>query len=284
MMNVLARISTEIGLRNYVVLDTLAPQAAGPLTDFRGTFDRAELRRRVDAVGAEFVTCCTADRRQVEVLRPVRAFHVIRDPRDIIVSAYFSNRNSLSTEPYPHIQRHRAELRNTSLEQGLLLEMEFSKAELVQIGDWDYTHDHILEVKAEDLLAHPYEGFISIFRHLGLLGEVEPQRAHEQLRVSIERLRNRLSRRTGLERLRRRIPATGEIVLGTVYAQRFDALTGGRQRGNEDVESHYRKGVAGDWANYFTAEHVDAFNEQFGDLLVKLGYEENRQWSSLRAA
>src|SRR5262245_3654477 len=37
-----------------------------------------------------------------------------------------------------------------------------------------------------------------------------------------------------------------------VLACRFERLTGGRSRGEDDVWSHERKGVAGDWRNHFT--------------------------------
>ena len=39
---------------------------------------------------------------------------------------------------------------------------------------------------------------------------------------------NRLSRRRLLRGLSRKMPATGEIVLGAVYSSRFEAQTGGR--------------------------------------------------------
>ena len=284
-VRVLARISADIGLRHYLVTDQLAPQATGPLTghsfmDYtpNSTFGRDELRERVSVVGADIVTCLMADRLQAEILRPARAFHVIRDPRDIIVSAYFSHRNSHPTDGLPHIQAHREALRDTSVEQGLFLEMEFSKTELLQIGDWDYSIESVLELRTEELTLYPYEGFLRICRHLDLLSEVEPVRAAEQMRVWTSRLVNRLSQRRLLRGLNRKMRATGEIVLGAVYAQRFEAQTGGRERGIENAASHYRKGVAGDWVNYFTGQHAEAFNAHFGDLLLRLGYEERSDW------
>jgi restriction endonuclease Mrr len=77
------------------------------------------------------------------------------------------------------------------------------------------------------------------------------------------------------------MPATGELVLGTVYAQRFETITKGRARGVENVMSHYRKGVAGDWINHFTRQHAEAFEASFGDLLTRLGYEEDSDWIGL---
>ena len=63
-----------------------------------------------------------------------------------------------------------------------------------------------------------------------------------------------------------------------VYARRFAAKTHGRAAGVEDITSHYRKGLPGDWVNHFTRSHAEAFDERFGDLLVRLGYEESSSW------
>lgn len=40
----------------------------------------------------------------------------------------------------------------------------------------------------------------------------------------------------------------------------------------------FRKGKTGGWKEYFTDEHKALFKEVAGDLLVKLGYEENNNW------
>lgn len=278
---ILWRVAGEAGLNTFGVYDADTPFRAGVLQQTAPhavPFDRAQLRQRVDAARAHLVGCLTADRLQAEILRPSRAFHVIRDPRDIIVSAYFSHRNSHTTDGFPHIQAHRDALTGTSLEQGLLLEIDFSQTLLHQLGDWDYAQPSILELKMEELTLDPYGGFLRIFRHLGLLSDVDPAVANEQLKVWLARLRNRLARRRWLGGLRRRMPATGEMVLGAVYAQRFEAKSGGRERGTEDRTSHYRKGISGDWANYFTRRHAEAFDTLFGELLVRLGYEDGSEW------
>ncbi len=51
----------------------------------------------------------------------------------------------------------------------------------------------------------------------------------------------------------------------------FKRITG-RTAGQEDVEHHFRKGVAGDWENYFTAPVKKVFFEKHGWLGEKLGY------------
>ena len=52
----------------------------------------------------------------------------------------------------------------------------------------------------------------------------------------------------------------------------------GREQGLEDVNHHYRKGIAGDWKNYFTDEHKDLYKQLSDDLLVRCGYEKDGNW------
>jgi hypothetical protein len=288
---ILDRVTREIGLRHYLVLDERAPEGRGPLTGLRpggpggrANFERAGLGGQAAAAGVDFVSCITSDQEQADALAPARAFHVIRDPRDILVSAYFSHRNSHPTDGLPHLAEHRERLRSTSKEEGLLLEMEFSAGALRDIAEWNYGRPEILEVRMEELSAKPYDGFIEIFRHLGLLSPEEPAEARELLGVWRGRLRNRLASRRRLGRLRRPTEATAELLLGAVYGQRFEAQTKGRRAGAEDQNSHYRKGVAGDWVNHFGDEHVDAFKERYGDLVVRLGYETSDDWGAVAQA
>jgi hypothetical protein len=44
-------------------------------------------------------------------------------------------------------------------------------------------------------------------------------------------------------------------------------------------KSHtFRSGKTGGWKEYFTEEQKALFKEVAGDLLVRLGYEENNDW------
>jgi len=40
----------------------------------------------------------------------------------------------------------------------------------------------------------------------------------------------------------------------------------------------FRSGKTGEWKKYFTGEHKKIFKDVAGDVLVELGYEENRDW------
>jgi LPS sulfotransferase NodH len=66
----------------------------------------------------------------------------------------------------------------------------------------------------------------------------------------------------------------GAAVQACVDAAAFTRLSGGRARGEENSASFYRKGVAGDWRNYFDARSSAAFCRATDGLMAELGYGE----------
>jgi hypothetical protein len=58
----------------------------------------------------------------------------------------------------------------------------------------------------------------------------------------------------------------------------FDKLSKGRRRGSENSHSHYRKGIIGDWKSQFSEVVKSTFKNEYGDLLIQLGYEKNYTW------
>ena len=79
--------------------------------------------------------------------------------------------------------------------------------------------------------------------------------------------------------IRRPVPVNAGLLLDRVCDNRFEKKAKGRGKGESDVNSHYRKGKAGDWRYHFTDEHIGAFVEQFGDLAEVLGYEPDARWT-----
>jgi hypothetical protein len=63
-----------------------------------------------------------------------------------------------------------------------------------------------------------------------------------------------------------------------VEAHRFNRMSGGRGRGNQDRSSFFRKGVSGDWKKHFTSLVTKVFKEKAGQALVDFGYEEDENW------
>lgn len=173
-----------------------------------------------------------------------RGFHVIRDPRDMVVSAYFNHLHGHTVENLPGLAEHRQQLLRVSKIDGLIEVIRFLKPVLDDLRNWNYGNGSVLEVRYEDMVADSKVSFSKIVDHLGW-------RSHE---LSMPALENALA------------------------ANSFSCLSGGRGQGEEDLRSHYRRGVPGDWRNHFTPEVVRFFKECYNGLLVQLGYEQSLNW------
>ncbi|UCG13681.1 MAG: sulfotransferase domain-containing protein [Deltaproteobacteria bacterium] len=164
-------------------------------------------------------------------------FHLFRDPRDVLISDYYSRRYSHRVE-HGWAQDLRECLNTSSLEDGLLHMLDHT-AYYKQIEGWRFGgRPNILEVKYEDLLNDERRVFGKILQHL-------------QIGLPENHLRKIIARCS------------------------FKVLSGGRERGQEDPTHHFRKGVAGNWKEYFSRfDSVQrAFYSRYGHLLPALGYE-----------
>ena len=239
-----------------------------------------DLQRFAEQQSLDVIAYTNADYQYVERLRDFRAFHVVRDPRDVSVSAYFSHLYSHRVDQeWPELEDRRRELQELGKDEGLLREMEGLSWEFKCMRDWNYAHPHILEVKAEKLTENPYNHFLEVFRFLGLLDEQRFSLTRRMVYTLCRGVRAAESLgggRISLPGAPKRLPA--ERILGIVWENDFSRKAGGRERGREEPRSHYRKGVSGDWRNHFKAQHVAYFEEHYGDVLQKLSYEDGSGW------
>jgi hypothetical protein len=225
----------------------------------------------------DFVSYVNANAKFVN-LRDFRGFHLVRDPRDLVVSAYFSHRNSHPTQDWPELPAHRERLLQVSKEEGIFLEMEFNRPVLEEMAAWNYLQDNVLELRQEEFTADPYRGFLQVFGFLGVLDEANFSKKRQL--PYLLRAANNIWWRQGKLPWRRPMNAIpAERLLGIVHNNRFSNYAGGRKKGQADEKSHYRSGKAGDWANHFTPDHVAHFKQLYGDLVVRLGYETAEDWS-----
>lgn len=166
-------------------------------------------------------------------------FIIIRDLRDTLVSAYYSIK--FSHPPMGQIAEWRKTLTEVDLEQGLIFLIHHWLPDSAAIQEsWLKTTERIL--KYEDLLEHDVE----IFNELII----------NQAKMNIA-------------------PARLEAA---VVSARFENVTGGRRLGQENISMHERKGIPGDWKDKFSIKVKDEFKREYGDLLVKSGYEADRSW------
>lgn len=198
---------------------------------------------------------------------PYVGIHLTRDPRDVVVSGYlyhkrceeewclnsnFDFRAPILYPKVPYSQEHRPEhwkieylksLGGKSYQQtlldlieseGLLFEMHhYGTWTIDSMLDWDYDNPNVEEIKFEELMSDFDQTFGRIFKHCGF-SEEQMERA---LQIAAKEDLNRMDNRQ-LER-------------------------------NDHISSRQTT----KWRNYFTAVHEQAFEERFGDVLVKLGYE-----------
>ncbi|MFT4800726.1 sulfotransferase domain-containing protein [Patiriisocius sp. Uisw_047] len=58
----------------------------------------------------------------------------------------------------------------------------------------------------------------------------------------------------------------------------FKAMSKGREKGQAMQNAHIRKGISGDWKNYFTKKDGKLFHEIAGETLMKYGYITDGLW------
>lgn len=229
----------------------------------------------------DFLSCSNAKPEHATSLGELRGFHVIRDPRDILVSAYFSHLHSHPIGEWKELGPHRERLQSLSKEDGLLAELDSRAREFSHLLAWDYQRENILELRMRALTSRPYKGFVEIFRFLDSVDD-RPFSARSQAAFLARYVTNRIRGKTGFNMgspvRMERIPA--EKLLGIVFDNRFEKLSGGRKKGEGDVKSHFRKGIAGDWRNHFTPKLERIFKERHGELLVQLGCEAGLDWTT----
>jgi len=76
-----------------------------------------------------------------------------------------------------------------------------------------------------------------------------------------------------------RLENTPAIRAKCIRAGAFEKLSGGRNLGNEVATAKARKGVSGDWKNYFTKKDGLIFEQLSKGLLKEFGYEDAQEWA-----
>jgi hypothetical protein len=238
----------------------------------------ADVRRRTEAVleqiaqpECDLLVFRNAERVYLDTVaaHDFRGFHVIRDPRDIVVSGYFSHKNShpAKADVNPWMIEHRARLQDCDQEDGLLVEIDYCSAYFEHLAGWNYRHPSVYESRFEVLTVAPEREFGRILEFLGI---------HLDEGGLLGWLGRWAARLAGSPRPH--TACTQGAWHEILKRHAFSRLSGGRQLGQENANHHYRKGTAGDWRNHFTPKVTQAFKERYGDLLIQLGYERDDAW------
>jgi len=172
-----------------------------------------------------------------------RGLHIIRDPRDVIISACFYHQKSrekwlqIPQRLFQGLTYQERLGRCKNLDEQIHFEMEHSSIDTIKdMIRWNYTLDSFFEVKYENLIIDiDLTLFHRIFIFLGFPASVLP-------------------------RLRK-----------IAYDNSLSAVQ--LKKGN-----HIRSGEPGQWRKYFKESHRNRFLELFGDALILLGYEKDNSW------
>ncbi len=74
------------------------------------------------------------------------------------------------------------------------------------------------------------------------------------------------------------VNSSSSVISKCIHASSFKKMSDNRQRGEEKVNVHVRKGVAGDWKNYFVRKDAEIFQKIAGDMLLQFGYVSSSDW------
>ena len=74
------------------------------------------------------------------------------------------------------------------------------------------------------------------------------------------------------------VDSSESILRHCVEESSFKKMSGGRVAGEGVATAKARKGVAGDWKNYFTRRDGELFHELAGDCMQLMGYEQDGTW------
>lgn len=69
-------------------------------------------------------------------------------------------------------------------------------------------------------------------------------------------------------------PQPEKIIRKALEQSAFEKVSGGRHTGEEDSLHFYRKGIVGDWKNYFTDEEEAAFSQRFATQMYAFDYKD----------
>lgn len=173
-----------------------------------------------------------------------RGLYVTRDPRDILVSMYFSHRFSHQLN-HPEIERDRTALAGLTVSQGLdflMANSGFFRRILREMDAWPPARAGYYATTFERLTADPRLEFGRILAFLGL--------------------------------------SVGDRALRTILEQNsFSALMAEWAKDHPGAAvNHYRRGSAGEWREHLVGDSKERFRAQYGPLLVRLGFERQLDW------
>ena len=162
------------------------------------------------------------------------ALHLIRNPLDVVISAYYSHLTTHPTEGWPELAQQREVLRNLDKMSGMLATWTFLErtdffngavGPLFALRRWNFDDPLIKTLRMEDLTSDP-----------------ELVRSELQLRL-------------------------GSDPADIVSQFTFEKLSGGRSKGVVDDQHHFRSGLSHQWVQDMDVALAKAIYHSYQDLI-----------------
>ena len=198
-----------------------------------------------------------------ELTQPYRGSHMIRDPRDMVVSGYHYHlwtdepwANTKISEFGPDISNYwpllpvndishlsyKEYLNSLDREDGLMAEIQrASSVDIRDVMTWNYEDENILNFKYEDIMQDEEGTFRKIFSFYGFKEEAVSYCTRKAMEFSFSR-----------------------------QTENDD--------GKVNEKTHLRSGKLEQWRTEFSDSHKDYFKKLHGQDLIELGYESNFDW------
>lgn len=176
----------------------------------------------------------------LKALAPYRGVHIMRDPRDMIVSGYHYHK--WTTEAWVHRlddhgRSYQEKLLEADPDTGIYMEINhfiFTYRDMLE--NWDLEDPDMLEISFSDLMGEGREPlYHQIFDHLGFEGK--------------------------------------EHAYGVKLMRMFEAKKRAGKPGTAgSAKSHVRSAKSGQWKGLLKEEHLDYIDRELGPILKKFGY------------
>jgi len=170
-----------------------------------------------------------------------KQLYMLRDGRDVLTSYYFHLFYRLQIIESQNFQN----IEDIKKNMPKYLDLYFNK----KLGNKNVWHSHVLYWLPKIKIVVRYEDLLN--------------NTYETLKNLIEKIDNNHAVEFRLNE--------------AIHENNFKKLAK-RERGKENRMSSYRKGIIGDWENYFNKESARIFNDYAGTTLVNLGYEKDDSW------
>jgi len=204
--------------------------------------------------------------------KPYTGTHMIRDPRDVIVSGYLyharckeewcvnvpdTTKTPVEFPQIPYSQYLRPEkwkreymhslngssyqdnINSRDQQEGLIFEMNnYGRWTIESMLAWNYENPHIMELQFEEVMRDFMGSFEQVFSHYGFPTSISRE------------------------------------LLGLIASENISNLS--EKEIQESQHIHSRQ--TSKWKEYFSPRHKALFKDMFGDALIKLGYESNNNW------